>query len=132
MILVDTSILIDYLRGNENRQTERFDEVLSKKIPFGINSYIYLELLQGTASEKEFANLKGYLDTQKIYDLRKGLEPFEKAALMYYKCRKSGLTINSTIDFLIVETAIENSLMLFHNDSDFTKIAKIIKELRIY
>jgi predicted nucleic acid-binding protein len=132
MILVDTSILIDYLRGNKNEHTERFDEMLSKKIPFGINCYVYQELLQGTASEKEFDNLKEYLDTQRIYDIRKGLEPFENAAHMYYKCRRNGITINSTIDFLIVETAIENNLMLFHNDSDFTKIAKIIKELQIY
>jgi predicted nucleic acid-binding protein len=132
MILVDTSILIDYLKGNINKHTERFDEVVRNEISFGINNYIYQELLQGTASEKEFNNLDEYLNTQRFYNLQEGLESYKRAAHIYYKCRRSGIIVNSTIDLLIAETAIENNLMLFHNDTDFTKIAKIIKELHIY
>ncbi len=132
MILVDTSVLIDYLRGTENKTTYRFNEIINKKIPFGINNYIYQELLQGAASESDFETLKEYLNTQIFYSLQMGMESFEAAARMYYRCRKKGLTIKSTIDFLIAETAIENNLMLHHNDSDFYSMAKIIRELRIY
>jgi predicted nucleic acid-binding protein len=132
MILVDTSVLIDYLRGTENQTVDRFNEIVAKKIPFGINNYIYQELLQGAASESDFKALKEYLSTQIFYSLEKGMESFEAAARIYYRCRKRGLTIRSTIDFLIAETAIENSLMLLHNDSDFSAMAKIIRELKIY
>jgi predicted nucleic acid-binding protein len=132
MILVDTSIFIDYFRGNENKPVERLNEIIAKKIPFGINNYIYQELLQGAASEKDFNNLKDYLATQRFYGIQKGIESHENAAGMYFRCRRKGITINSTIDFLIAETAIENNLMLLHNDSDFTAMAKIIRELKIY
>lgn len=132
MILVDTSVLIDYFRGRENKSAGRFSEIVNNKIPFGINNYIYQEILQGAASEKDFNNLRDYLNTQIFYELTKGLQSHENAASLYFRCRKRGLTIKSTIDFLIAETAIENNLMLLHNDSDFTSMAKIIKELKIY
>ncbi|MFZ4614772.1 MAG: twitching motility protein PilT [Rectinemataceae bacterium] len=44
----------------------------------------------------------------------------------------SGITIRSTIDLLIAKTAIENDLLLLHNDRDFTNMAKSIPELRMY
>ena len=132
MILVDTSVLIDFLRGKENKPVERFNEIIIKRVPFGINNYIYQELLQGAATEKDFRNLKDYLSTQKLYELKKGKESYENAARMYFRCRKQGVTIKSTIDFIIAETAIENNIMLLHNDSDFTAMAKVIRELKIY
>ena len=56
----------------------------------------------------------------------------ERAAQVNMACRRSGITIRSTIYLLIVETAIENDLFLLHNDSDFTNMAKAIKELKIF
>ncbi len=47
-------------------------------------------------------------------------------------CKQKGITIRSTIDLLIAETAIENNLYLLHNDNDFKYMSKIIKELKIY
>lgn len=46
MVLVDTSVLIDYLRGRENKATGKFQHILDASIPFDINSFIYQELLQ--------------------------------------------------------------------------------------
>jgi predicted nucleic acid-binding protein len=132
MILIDTSVLIDYFRGTENKSVNRFNDIILKKVPFGINNYIYQELLQGAASEKDFESMKEYLNTQIFYNHQKGIESYENAARMYFKCRRKGITINSSIDFLIAEIAIENNLMILHNDSDFTAMAKIIKELQIY
>ncbi|OHD65242.1 MAG: twitching motility protein PilT [Spirochaetes bacterium RBG_13_51_14] len=132
MILVDTSVLIDYFRGSSNLSTERFNKIRTRDIPFGINNYIYQELLQGAASERDFESLRGYLSTQRFYDLKHGRASHESAARLYFRCRKKGLTVRSTVDFIIIQTAIENNLMLLHNDSDFNAIAKIIKELKIY
>jgi predicted nucleic acid-binding protein len=132
MILVDSSVLIDYFKGNENKSVEKFINVIDRNIPFGINNYIYQELLQGAASEKDFKTLKDYLITQKFYNLLKEQESYENAARLYFRCRKKGLTIKSTVDFLIAQTAIENNLMLLHNDHDYNAMAKIIRELELY
>ena len=51
---------------------------------------------------------------------------------MYCRCRKAGITVNSTIDLLIVQTALENNVALLHNDGDFTNFKKAVPELRIF
>ncbi|HHW02351.1 MAG TPA: PIN domain nuclease [Thermoanaerobacterales bacterium] len=132
MVLVDTSVLISYFKGVNNNSTEKFQYILSNNIPFGINNFIYQELLQGTASEKDFNKLKEYLDTQRFYELRHGKKSYEEAAKMYFRCRKAGITVRSTIDLLIAQTAIENDLLLLHDDMDFYNIADVIKELKLY
>jgi predicted nucleic acid-binding protein len=48
------------------------------------------------------------------------------------KCREHGITIRSTIDLIIAETALKNDLYILHNDKDYTNMAKIITELKIY
>lgn len=127
MILVDTSVLIDYLAGNKNEKTKKFDEILKLNIPFGINLCIYQELLQGTRTEKDFNLLRKYLDTQRFYDLKKGKESYAEAAKIYFKCKKKGLNISGTIDCIIARTCIENNLFLLHNDRDFEKISSVVK-----
>ena len=131
MILVDTSVLIDYLRDRNNEVSQRFQFVLDSGIPYGINSFIYQELLQGVRTEEEFNLLKRYLDTQRFYHLRDERESFAQAARIYFDCRRKGITLASTIDCLIAQTAIDNDLLLFHNDSDFEKMAEVVK-LRFY
>ena len=126
MILVDTSVLIDYLRGTENEPARRFQYVLDYNLPFGISSFVYQEVLQGVKSEIDFQTVKGYLDTQRFYGLKDEKESYAAAAQIYLKCRKKGVTIYSTIDCLIAQTAIENDLFLLHNDSDFERMNKII------
>jgi predicted nucleic acid-binding protein len=132
MILVDTSVMIDFLRGTQNTPVALFDEILERKIPYGINDFIFQELLQGSADKKEFDNLKGYLETIPFYYLLHGRESYERAAFLNFKCRRSGITIKSTIDLVIAETAIENGLYLLHNDGDFDNIAKVDRELKIH
>ncbi len=132
MILLDTSVLIDYLRNYENDSVKYLDEIIENKIPFGICNYVYQELLQGTRTENEFIKLKSYLETIPFYHLRFGIKSFENAALINFRCRKSGITIRSTIDLLIAEVAIENNLYLLHNDKDFDNVAEVIKDFKIY
>ena len=126
MVLVDTSVLIAYLTAFENTATRRFQYVLDNKIVFGINAFIYQEILQGVKSEKDFLRVKKYLDTQRFYGLNDQRESYAAAARTYYRCRKKGITINSTIDCLIAQTAIENNLFLLHNDVDFKRMATVI------
>jgi predicted nucleic acid-binding protein len=125
LVLVDTSVMIDYLRGNEDDKILTLQHIIDNNIPFGINSLIYQEVLQGVATEKDFIKVKKYLDTQRFYELKDKRESYASATKIYFRCRKKGMTINSTIDCLIAQTAIENNLYLLHNDSDFDNIAKV-------
>jgi len=132
LILVDTSVLIGYFRGAAGPHYDKMDKLIENNIPYGICHYVYQELLQGSANKREYDLLKEYLSTLPFYDLLRGKESFEDAAYMYINCRKHGITVRSTIDLLIAQTAIENNLFLFHNDNDYTSISKLYKELKFY
>ncbi|MFA4846379.1 MAG: PIN domain-containing protein, partial [Patescibacteria group bacterium] len=119
MILVDTSVIIDFLRNQKNERVALFDDIIEKRIPWGINEYVYQEVLQGSRDEREFEKLREYFDTIPMYFLKYGKVSFERAAMLNVLCRKSGVTIRSTVDLLIAETAIENDVSLLHNDNDF-------------
>lgn len=132
MFLVDTSVLIGYFKGFTGEAYTKLDEIIDHNIPFGINDFIYQEVLQGAKNEKEFSQLKEYLGTLLFYPLHYGCQSYEKAAYLYFLCRKAGITVRSTIDLIIAETAIENDLFLLHNDSDYENMSKIVKELKLY
>jgi len=132
MILVDTSVVIDFLKGMQNPKVELFDDILGKKVPWGINEFIFQEVLQGAKDKEEFERLREYLNTIPFYSLKYQRQSFERAAMIYFNCRRAGVTIRSTIDILIAETAIENDVAILHNDEDFDHMGEIVKELKIY
>jgi len=131
MILIDTSVLIDFFKGNENKSARKFKTVLQQKIPYGINSFIYQEVLQGAKSEKEYDLIKKNLETQRFYYLKDPIDSFARAARIYFDCRREGITVRSSIDCIIAQTAIENNLFLLHNDKDFDVMGKVIS-LKFY
>jgi len=124
MYLIDTSVLIDFFKGKETKQSQKLEKIIRNQIPFGISIFTYQELLQGAKDEKEFEKLKKYLSTQKIYYPTH--DTFEASAYLFFSCRKKGITIRSTIDTLIATTAIENGLILLCSDRDFEYITRVI------
>ena len=131
MILVDTSVFINYFKGRETKGIKFLDNLIQSEEPFCINEFIYQEILQGSKDEKEFSVLKSYLRDVPLYSLRLGIGSFENAALLNFRCRRGGVTIRSTVDLLIAETAIENNIPLLHDDADFVNMARIITELKL-
>ncbi len=131
MVLVDTSVLIGFLKGHADGKILMFKEILSHDIPFGISAYTYQEVLQGARDEVELQTLKNYLSTQHIYYLEQEAASYEEAAMLYFNLRSKGITPRSTLDMLIALTAIKNSLALLHRDRDFDIMAGHIPELRI-
>ncbi len=123
MYLIDTSVLIDFLKANETLQSHKFEKIIQNQVPFGISAFTYQETLQGSKDKKEYEKLNTYLSSQKIY--YPSSESYEMAANLFFKCRKSGITIRSTIDALIATVAIEHNLILLHSDKDFDYIAKV-------
>ncbi|HHD78699.1 MAG TPA: PIN domain nuclease [Epsilonproteobacteria bacterium] len=124
MYLIDTSVLIDFFKGKETKQSRKLEKIIQNQIPFGISIFTYQELLQGAKDEKEYETLKRYLSTQKIYYPTH--ETFDAAAYLFFSCRKQGITIRSTIDTLIATTTIENSLILLCSDRDFEYMCKVV------
>ena len=132
MILVDTSVLIGYLKKTKGIPYDKMDHIIDNGIPYGICNYVYQELLQGAKNIREYELLKEYFETLPFYDLKYGKQSFENAALLYMNCRKKGLTIRSTVDMIIAEITIENNLYLLHDDADFLSIARVNPSLKLY
>jgi len=131
MILVDTSVLVAFLRGATSEASHKLRAVLQQQVPFGINSFIFQEVLQGAKSEREYDMLKRYLSSQRFYHLIHPIDSFAAAARIYFDCRRSGLTIRSTVDCVIAQTAIEHNLLLLHDDRDYEAIGSVVP-LRFY
>ena len=131
MVLVDTSVLINYFKGRETKGIKFLDNLIKSEEPFCINEFIYQEILQGSKDEKEFSTLKSYLKYILLYSLKLDVQSFENAAQLNFRCRRKGITIRSTIDLLIAETAIENNIALLHDDENYVNMSKVITELKL-
>ena len=123
MVLVDTSVLINYFKGNDTPGTRHLEGLMEGA--FCITPIILQELLQGSRDEQEFTTLKAYLHTQLFCFPLDPVTTHENAAKIFISARKRGVTIRSSIDCLIAQIAIENKIPLLHDDRDFDAIAKI-------
>ncbi len=131
MILVDTSVLIDFFKGIQNNPSLCLHDIIKQQIPFGITSVVYQELLQGAKNKKEYNFLEKYLKFQRFFHPLDPVLSYSKAAMIYFSCRKQGITVRSTIDCLIAQIAIEHDLLLLQNDKDFVNMASVIN-LKLY
>lgn len=126
MVLVDTSVLIDFFKGENNDPCCKFRNVLENHIPFGITSHIFQEVLQGAGSITEYRKLQRYLESQIFFHPKDPVTSYAQAARIYFDCRKKGITIRSTIDCLIAQIALEYDLSILHNDNDFDAMTTAI------
>ncbi len=123
MILIDTSVWIDFLKGADSPQRLKLHDLIEKREDIAISEIILTEVLQGVTEEKEFQTLKSYLFQFPFYG-PKGVSTYIEAAQIYRACRKRGITIRSSIDCIISAICIENDLALLHKDNDFNMIAR--------
>jgi predicted nucleic acid-binding protein len=130
MYLVDTSVWIDYLNGVSTPATDLLDSLIAIPGLAGINAQIYMEILQGARSEASFTKFKAYFSTQKIYRFADDMAAHAAAAQLYFLARKRGLTLRSSLDCLIGQSALEHGLILLHNDRDFLQLAKVAPKLK--
>ncbi len=131
MYLVDTSVWLDFFRNRSTPVVSQFEEILEQTLPFGISGIIYQEVLQGADTEQDFSQLRTYLQTLKFYQPLNGVASYHRAADIFFRCRRKGISIRSTIDCLIAQIAMDHRLRLLHNDRDFTKMAKVIPDLKL-
>ena len=122
MILVDTSVWIDFLNGERSVHREILHRLIEDGEDVCITEIILTEILQGIKSDRDFLKVKEYLIDFPFYSPR-GVETYLKAARIYRDCRKRGKTVRKTVDCIIAAIAIENGLTLLHKDSDFDHIS---------
>ena len=117
MILVDSSVWIDYFRGTATPQTERLDRLLGSE-PLSIGDLILTEVLQGFTSDRDFNQAKKLLTSLVMVELG-GRDIAIQAAKNYRKLRDMGITARKTIDTVIATRCIAGGYTLLHSDRDF-------------
>ena len=122
LILVDSSVWIDYFRGAVTCQTEKLDGLLGRE-PLAIGDLILTEVLQGFASERDFNRARKLLSSLMVVQLG-GAETAIKAARNFRTLRKRGVTVRKTIDAIIATRCIESRYELLHSDRDFDAFAE--------
>lgn len=117
MILVDSSVWIDYFRGTVSPQTDRLDALLGQEL-VATGDLILAEVLQGFASERDFNQARKLLTSLEVVDLV-GQGIAIQAARNFRTLRARGITVRKTIDTLIATRCIENDYALLYSDRDF-------------
>ncbi len=110
-------------KGNRSGQVRQQIETLIANQEVLLTRFTQLELLQGSLNEQEWTLLSTYLETQDYIELTP--HSWQAAARIYYDLRRQGLTVRSPIDCCIAQAALENNLLLIHNDRDFETIAQV-------
>jgi len=130
MILVDTSVWIKFFNGVDAVSVRLLEDLIDAEEEVCISEFILTEVLQGFKKDGDFELARHHLLHFPIYSLS-GFDSYIKSAQIYRKCRKQGITIRKTADCIIAQTAIENRLILLHDDTDFDRIA-LACPLKIY
>lgn len=117
MILVDSSVWIDYFRGVSTPQCEVLDGLLGNE-PLAIGDLILVEVLQGFGSDRDFNQARKLLASLTMIDIG-GKDVAIQAARNFRALRVFGVTVRKTIDTLIATHCIENRLPLLYSDRDF-------------
>ena len=117
MILVDSSVWIDYFRSADTPQVALLDSLLGHS-PLAVGDLIAAEVLQGVRNEREFKWVKKILDAFDHIDLA-GYDLAIKASQNYRSLRAMGITVRKTRGTVIATRCIEDGLTLLHADRDF-------------
>ena len=122
MILVDSSVWIEYFNGNSTKSSEYLDSILGHEHII-MGDIIMAEVLQGFTSDKDFNKAKLLLSSFDVHQLLNETLAV-KSAEYFRTLRKKGITVRKTIDSIIATYCIENQVSLLQSDRDFLPFAK--------
>ena len=124
MILVDSSVWIDYFNGEDNKQTNTLNDALGVR-PVAVGDLMLAEVLQGFKDDKDYKTAKSLFDDLIIYDLV-GKTMAIKSADNFRALRKKGITVRKPVDVIIATFCIEKKLPLLFLDKDFKPFVKYL------
>lgn len=122
MILVDTSVWIDFFAGRDLRHVTRLERFIVEGEDLALCGIILTEILQGIADDNTHRRVRRYLRPLIMLPMPEAV--FLRAAEIYRNLRKRGITIRKTNDCIIAATALEYRCGLLHNDKDFLEITR--------
>jgi predicted nucleic acid-binding protein len=125
VIVVDTSVWIDWFADRSTPQVEYFADCLERQATdFALVAVTITEILQGLRDDKDMRRVERDLSAFTILGLSH-MSDFRAAAGLYRAARKKGVTIRSTIDCFIAAVCIREDLSLLHSDRDFDRLAEL-------
>lgn len=117
MVIVDTTVWIDYLNGVSSPQAEWLDEQVERQ-RLGLTDLNLCEILQGVRDDRQAVEVRRELSKFEIFTTG-GIDLAVAAAENYRVLRAKGRTVRKTIDCLIATFCLMNEHTLLHNDHDF-------------
>ena len=117
MILVDSSVWIDFFRGNTTPQVDLLDQMLGEDL-VSIGDLMMTEVLQGFSNERDFNQAQRMLGALDLVEIG-GRDVMVEAARYFRHLRSRGITIRKTIDTLIATRCIVSGHRLLYSDRDF-------------
>ena len=124
MVIIDTTVWIDYLRGRSTEQTEWFERELGQQ-RLGLTDLILCEVLQGISSEASFQRVQHELFRFEVYDTG-GKDLAVAAARNFRQLRQRGRTVRKTIDGVIATFCLRQGYSLLHCDRDYDHFEEIL------
>jgi hypothetical protein len=124
MVIVDTTVWIDYLRGAENPETHWLERELRRQ-RLGLTDLILCEVLQGIPERPLFAQVRDELLKFHVFETG-GTDLAIAAAQNYRDLRRRGYTVRKTIDCLIATFCLRGGHQLLHRDHDFDPFEKVL------
>ncbi len=122
MILVDSSVWIDYFNGKATAQTDILNIFLDRELVV-TGDLIVTEVLQGFRRDRDFFKARDLLDTLICKEML-GKNLAVKSAQNYRVLRSKGVTARKTIDVIIATFCVQNRLLLLHSDKDFEPMVR--------
>ena len=122
MILVDTSVWIDFFAGRKLPHVDVLEQCILDNEDLALCGIILTEILQGIADDTTHRHVRRYLSPLIMLPMPETV--FVRAADIYRKLRKKGITIRKSNDCIIAATALEHHCQLLHNDKDFSPVAE--------
>jgi len=122
VILVDTSVWIDFFAGRDLPHVARLEHLVLDNEDLALCGIILTKILQGIGDDTAHRRVRRCLRPLIMLPMPEAV--FVRAADIYRKLRKQGITIRKTNDCIIAATALEHQSQLLHNDKDFAPIAK--------
>ena len=122
MVLVDTTVWIDFFKASSLPHVEVLGNLISKREDICICGIILSEVLQGVRKDSEYKKTRELFENLIILPMHNSI--FFRSAEIYRALRRKGITIRKPLDCMIASVAVENEIPLLHNDRDFNPIEK--------
>ena len=122
MLLVDSSVWVDYFNGISSRETDLLDGLLGSEVLL-TGDIILAEVLRGFDAQRDYRRAKRLLGALAYEDML-GREVAERSVAYYRTLRRRGVTVRKTIDVFIASFCITRGHALLHRDRDFEPFQK--------